>query len=272
MSFWKRDRSYVHYRFLHESIVDRLDLLYRLLTGQYDLPPYSLRTLSGGARGFRDVGPWFLNEFKRLGLFREGLRILDVGCGCGRVARALATDADLRRLKVGYVGVDIDQEAIRWCRDHLTTKNSRFKFYHVDLYNRSYNPAGKHQARAYSFPYDNQSFDLIIVTSVFTHLLEEELRNYLQESRRLLAREGTVYASFFTYRSRRDAVKGVDRHPVSFPCYHGHYAVHSDNYPEKAVAYEESFLLDLVQKTGFQLACDLMYGTQDALILQRQSD
>ena len=271
MKFWRRDRSYVHYRALHESIVDRLDLLYRLLTGQFDLPPYSLRNLSGGARGFREVGPWFLNEFKRLGLFREGHRILDVGCGCGRVARALATDTDLRKLKVSYVGVDIDQKAIRWCCDHLTSKNSRFKFYHVDLHNRSDNPGGQHQAMPYHFPYGNRSFDLIIVTSVFTHLLEKELENYLQETHRLLATEGSVYASFFTYRSRRDAVKGVDRHPVSFPCYHGHFAVHSDNYPEKAVAYEESFLLDLVQKTGFRLVCDLMYGTQDALILKRRS-
>ena len=194
-----------------------------------------------------------------------------MGCGCGRVARALATDADLRKLEVRYVGVDIDQKAIRWCCDHLTAKNSRFQFYHVDLYNRSYNPGGKHQAKAYRFPHRDRSFDLIILTSIFTHLLEEELQNYLQETHRLLEKEGTVYASFFTYRSCREAVKGVDRHPVSFPCYHSYFAVHSDTYPEKAVAYEESFLLELVQRTGFRLVSDLMYGTQDILILKRQA-
>ena len=59
MNFWERDRSYVHYRILQESIIDRLDLVYRFLTGQTDLPPYSLRNLSGGARGSGMSAPGF---------------------------------------------------------------------------------------------------------------------------------------------------------------------------------------------------------------------
>ena len=271
MNLWKKERSFVHYRVFHESIIDKLDLLYRLLTRQNDLPPYSLRNLAGGAKSFRNVGPWFLKEFERLGLYREECRILDVGCGCGRIAYTLSMNPDLRKLNVQYVGVDIDRKAILWCCKHITPKNNRFQFYHADLHNRSYNPQGKYLAKTFRFPHRDRSFDLIILTSVFTHLLEEELRNYLRELFRLMEPDGTIYASFFTYRSREEATKGAGRHPINFPCYHGHFAVHSDTYPEKAVAYKESFLLELVESTGFQLASHIMYGIQDVLVLTKQS-
>lgn len=270
MSFLKREKSYVKHRLFQEGVIDKLDFLRRMLTRQLDLPPYSLRSLSGGAKDFKDVGPWFLNEFQRLGLFRENCRILDVGCGCGRLAHTFSEDSALRRWNVQYVGMDIDRKAILWCRRHITSKNKLFQFYHADLRSRSYNPTGKHSAQDFQFPHQNGAFDLIIATSVFTHLLKKDLQHYLSELFRLLATEGSIYASFFVYSSRQEAIEGVARHPVKFPCYHGDFSTHSDAYPENAIAYEKSFLLDLVESTGFELERDIMYGIQDVLLLKQQ--
>ena len=272
MTLLRRERSYVRYRWVYASVIDNLDFFYRLFTRQLHLPPYSLRTLAGGSKGFKNVGPWFLHEFFRLGLFKENYRILDVGCGCGRVAYCFATDPELLRLNVQYAGMDIDAKAILWCQEHVASKNTRFQFYCADLYNRSYNPKGKQLARDFRFPHPDGSFDLIIATSLFTHLLEEDLRHYLRELFRMTDSGGTIYASFFTYRSREEAVRSTGRHPLCFPCFHGHFATHSGCYPENAIAYEESFLLELIQSLGFRLRVNIMYGTQDILLLAKLGD
>lgn len=41
------------------------------------------------------------------------LRILDYGCGCGRVARHIVPES------IKYMGVDIDDIAVEWCKEHL---------------------------------------------------------------------------------------------------------------------------------------------------------
>lgn len=98
-------------------------------------PPYSLRSYVGGARRFDQVGAWFLGELRGLGLFSHGTRVLDIGCGCGRVAYALATDAALHELQIVYIGVDVDRASIHWCERRLSPQNPRFTFYHADCYN-----------------------------------------------------------------------------------------------------------------------------------------
>jgi SAM-dependent methyltransferase len=270
MGCFKRERSFVSYRLFHELITDPIDAIYRLLTGRSNWPPYSLRVLSGSKTGFDTVGPWFLNEFQRLGLFRADCRILDVGCGCGRLSGVFAKSPELRKLNVRYTGMDIDFKSVAWCRKKITSQNPNFSFYHADLWNKTYNPTGRQTAKNFRFPHADQSFDLIILTSIFTHLLESELRHYLEELFRLLDRVGSVYASFFTYRSQQEATAGTGRHPVRFPHYHGHFAVASEMYPEKAVAYQESFLMELVHDAGFRLRSPVMYGTQDVLLLSKQ--
>ena len=93
-------------RRIEKLFVDGLDWLYRRMKGQGDLPPYSLRRFVGGATGFVQVGRWFLSEFRRLRLLHEGCRILDVGCGCGRLAAVFAKDPELVELGVSYTGMD----------------------------------------------------------------------------------------------------------------------------------------------------------------------
>lgn len=263
-----RSRTVEQKRFLKELTLDKLDFLYRLAAGKLHLPPYTLRSLVGGARGFEDVGPWFLREFKRLEFIQPQSRLLEIGCGCGRLAFSFCRDAELRAQQVTYAGMDVDKKSILWCQSHISSDNPNFSFYHADVRNGFYNRHGKSEAKNYVFPHEDNSFDFIILTSVFTHLMEDDMKHYLAELYRLLRPNGYIYASFFTYRTPDEAMRGVARHLYTFADFHGHVAFHAKDVSERAVAYEERYLLNLVRSNNLILR-ELMYGAQDALILTK---
>ena len=254
-------------RFRH----DAPDYIARAFTGRRHWPPYSLRTFVGGAENFDEVGPWFVDEFKKLGLFRPDLKILDIGCGCGRLSYPLATDPELRALKIVYTGMDIDLAGVRWCRRNITPRNPRFTFYHANCYNPSYNPNGVMQAADYRFPHPDGSFDLILLTSLCTHILEPELRHYILEVSRLLVPGGVAYATFFLFESPEEIAAGTARHGIAFPFVRDNCAMMCEEYPTNAIAYNERFVRDLIQQAGLQVMEPTRYGIQDVLMLTRPS-
>ncbi|HLP43479.1 MAG TPA: class I SAM-dependent methyltransferase [Fibrobacteria bacterium] len=256
-------------RRIKELTVDKVDFVYRILSGQSYLPPRTLREFVGGAKGFNEVGRWFVDEFDRLGLAGPGCAIFDVGCGCGRLAYAFATSPKLAGRGITYVGMDIDRKSVDWCRRNIASKHPGFSFYHVDMRSVTYNPNGKHETGTYRFPHAESSFDLVILTSVFTHLLEDEVRQYFRELARVLKPGGTVYASFFTYREKREALEALPRRKTVFPHFHGNYALESEEFPENAVAFQEEYLKSMVADAGLTLKAAPMYGLQDVLLLGR---
>lgn len=122
----------------------------------------------------------------------DGIRILDIGCGIGR----LATGFHRRGRPVTYRGFDIVAYGIEWCRKRMPEADG-FAFTHADIYNRFYNPNGRIEAEAYRFPHDDAAFDLQVAISVFTHLLEPATRAYLREAARVMAPGGVAYFTTF---------------------------------------------------------------------------
>ncbi|MGI9048078.1 MAG: methyltransferase domain-containing protein [Rubrobacteraceae bacterium] len=120
--------------------------------------------------------------------------VLDVGCGSGRMARHFL---DYIEPPGRYVGMDIQRPFIEWCNEHLGGANGAFEFYHQDIYNGGYNPGGKIRASEYRFPFEDGSFDAIILYSVFTHLLPEDAGNYMREVARLLKPGGRCYSTWY---------------------------------------------------------------------------
>ena len=240
------------------------------MKGQEDLPPYSLRRFAGGSSKFEQVGRWFLSEFRRLRLLGEGCRILDVGCGCGRLAGVFAKNTELVELGVSYTGMDVDRDSIDWCRHHITPLNSSFRFDHADLHNSVYNPEGSLDPSTYCFPHDDGSFDLIVATSLFTHLLEPEAVHYLAEMARLVSAQGSIYASFFLVSDQNEAIEGIERHGIKFPVDRGDYYLASETQPEGAVAFREQRVLVNARRVGLELATEIFYGAQDNLLFRKR--
>jgi SAM-dependent methyltransferase len=215
-----------------------LDLRDRL-GGRADplVPPRRAQFVGRG--DFAATGDEFLRYFVELAGLEPGHRVLDVGCGIGRMARPLAgfLSADGR-----YEGFDVDREGIGWCRRRYGHRHPNFHFKVADLYNRRYNAGGAHKASEYRFPYEDDAFDMAIATSVFTHLLEDETDHYLAELARVLAPGGRLTATFFLLDEGSRARIAAGEAGLPFLDPEGHVAVVSDHVPEEAVAYDEGWL------------------------------
>ena len=100
-------------------------------------------------------------------------RVLDWGCGCGRVSRYF-----LQLPGCQLTGVDVDEENVGWCREHLTAGS----FATVPLRPPTELP--------------DANFDLAFGVSVFTHLSEPEQFAWLAELRRVVRPGGLALMTF----------------------------------------------------------------------------
>jgi SAM-dependent methyltransferase len=207
-------------------------------------PPRRL-SLYVGHGDFRTTGEEFLGLFERLADLTPEDRVLDIGCGIGRMARVLVP---VLQPPGSYDGFDIAEPGIRWCQDRYGDTAAPFHFQHANVHNSVYNPGGRERPDTYRFPYDDGAFDLAVATSVFTHLMADAAEHYLAEAARVLAPEGRLFATWFL-------VERTDAPPPPFQHDRGLApAVVSDPAaPETAVAYPESWLRERLDAHGFEL-------------------
>ena len=120
-----------------------------------------------GLRMFTDL----VDQMARLGIPTAG-RILDWGCGCGRVTRhflARVPDATI-------VGGDIDAESMTWCARHFGGR-----FVQVGPMPPT--------------PFDDGTFDVVVACSVLTHMSAAVQEAWLAEIRRIVPPGGHFLAS-----------------------------------------------------------------------------
>jgi SAM-dependent methyltransferase len=160
------------------------------------LPPDGLRRMVGSvtAENFRLVGEEFAGHLTRFVGLQPTDRVLDLGSGSGRLAIPL-----LERIGPtgSYDGIDVHGEAIAWCQQHLTPEHPNFRFHHADVRNAFYNPEGRHAPTEQRLPFDEDSFDVVVLASVFTHLLPDAVANHLGEISRVLAPGGRLMTTYF---------------------------------------------------------------------------
>ncbi len=217
------------------------------------LPPWRLRNVGGG--DFRRVGREFLRIFVQHGGLEPHHRVLDVGCGVGRMALPLL---DYLRPPGSYDGFDVVGESVDWCRRRIGSRRRDFRFHHADLRHPVYNPDGAAAAAEYRFAFADATFDFVLLTSVFTHLLEPEARRYLAETARVLRPGGRVVATFFLLPATGDpAPPGAE---LAFAHRLGASWVVDAEQPERAVAYAEPWLREALAAAGLRLEEPVRYG------------
>ena len=214
-----------------------LDTLDYVLGRRDDLtPPKRMVTAIGGG-DFKAVGQELLTYFIELGDLQPTDRVLEVGCGAGRVAVPLTTYLNAQG---GYEGFDIDGEAIRWCQTHITRRYPHFRFQLAEVHNRAYNPTGYYPASAYRFPYVDASFDFVFLGSVFTHMLSKDMQNYLSEISRVLKTGKKCLITFFLHNLESSQLMAAGSSTLDFAFEHEGVRVNTKHLPEAAVAYAEA--------------------------------
>ncbi|HEY3663591.1 MAG TPA: class I SAM-dependent methyltransferase [Chthoniobacterales bacterium] len=174
-------------------------------------------------------------------------RILDFGCGCGRVIGYLGP-------RPGLFGTDLDQEAIKWCEQNLSDVAS-FRV------NGDKPP----------LPFESESFDFVYAISVFTHLPENLELLWLEELRRvtkpggilLLTVHGEKLFRRVPYQSRAELKA------------HGFCHPHCGSTPGLPDYYQTSFHTeDYIRGTWskfFGIKSIESLGSHDAILCERES-
>jgi SAM-dependent methyltransferase len=221
------------------------------------LPPWELEDSVGlgGQSTYRATGEEFLGYLIHLCGLQPGDAVLDVGCGPGRMALPLT--GYLNR-EGRYARFDITTEAIAWC-----TENSypNFDFRVADVQSRRHDPKGKDKRSDFRFPYSDGSFDVVLVSSVFTHILPLDVKQYMYEIVRVLKRGGRTLITFFLLNEESSALSEEGKGWIKFD--HEMQGVRPAEVesPEAAIAYPEALVRDLYGECGLELREPFHYGT-----------
>jgi len=207
-----------------------------------------VRAVGGG--DYLGISNILLGFFIQLAGLKPDAHVLDVGCGFGRAAYTLA---HYLAPSARYEGFDIMGQLIEWAQQSISTKFPNFAFRKADIFNKFYNPDGVFKAVDFRFPYKEESFDLIFLTSVFTHMRGAEVRHYLDEIRRVLRPGGKCLTTCFMLNGESEKLirKGKSTQNLVHPlddCF-----VVLPDVPEASLGFKENLLLGWIAERGFTL-------------------
>jgi ubiquinone/menaquinone biosynthesis C-methylase UbiE len=226
-----------------------------IITGKRDriLPPRGMIFIGPG--DFKKIGESYLRRFIELAGLKPEHRILDVGCGIGRIAIPLTRYLNS---KGSYEGFDIVEKGINWCKKHISKNYPNFNFLHIDLKNDLYNLKTNQEAKNFIFPYKDNEFDLAVLTSVFTHMMPDDVSHYLHQIHRVLKPGGKCFVTFFVLNDESTHYMNCSE-ALNFKYNFGVYSLIDNNVKEANVAYDEKYLHEVIRKNELKIDT-IFYG------------
>jgi len=207
------------------------------------LPPLELR--SGGEHFVEDADYARLAvrdvaTLQQVGGLHAGSRVLDWGCGAGRLAVGLhLSGADYAT----YLGVDVQARYVDWTNANLAT--DRMRFVRVDARNERYNPDG---TAGHDLPAERGTVDLFFAYSVFSHLAADDTARSLDSLAEVLAPSGRAVVTAFV----EPDVQAWEENPEG-------YGPLDWEGPLHCVRYDETFFTDLAAASGLRVL-EVRYG------------
>ena len=254
-----------------------LDIIENIQGRDSLIPPRSMNFAGQG--DFVAIGQEFKRYFIEYAHLQKDHCVLDVGSGIGRMAVPLT---DYLSASGEYHGIDIVRSGVAWCQRTITPRFGNFHFYYSDIHNKHYNPKGAIAASSYEFPFVNEKFDFIFLTSVFTHMLPADLENYLSEIARVLKKEGTCLFTLFLVNSESLPLIQEGRGALDFKHTVGECLTIRESDPEVGIAYPEELFFALLKKYGLECVRPVKYGAwcgredfvsfQDIAIVRKLAD
>ena len=175
-------------------------------------------------------------------------RVLEIGCGVGRLAYELAAFLDAGGR---YSGFDISPRTIGWLNEHYAPRLPNFRFDLVDVRNVRYRPGSDVAATDFAFPYADDQFDVACAFAVFMHMQLPEIGNYLREIRRVLKPDGFGVATFRAVAAGEQPKRTRDREWVAVG--DGVYTIFPET-PGRALAYDDTLVRATIEAAGLEIA------------------
>ena len=197
-----------------------------------------------GDGDFQAVGAQLLRNLRDHAGLQPHHRVLDIGCGNGRVAEQLSP---FLRATGGYVGFDISRRGIQACRRRFA-RAPHMRFEHLDVWNGEYNASGKVAELDTVFPAADGSIDVAFATSVFTHMRMSGVKRYLAECARVLKPGGRLAFTAFALEPGRDHSEVFDFQPFEEAS-----AVIDRRYPERAIGHQRPAIEAAAADAGLRI-------------------
>lgn len=223
------------------------------------LPPNHLRVRVGvGNQVFRNQvlclksgWSYWLNAFAN-GFCRLDSNIVEIGCGYGRKAYPLLEyETPDSRFTGHYHGVDIDEELLAFARSKFPSDQFSFQLtpHKSQTYGATQGRNATHTTHC-QIDANDATQDFVFSTSLFTHLLEPELIDYIRESYRILRPGGWTQMNFFCHDYMLQSGHIGSR--WTFKHRQERAFIESEEFPEAAVAYTSEAMKCLYHDVGFE--------------------
>ncbi|OYQ37540.1 hypothetical protein CHU92_08095 [Flavobacterium cyanobacteriorum] len=229
-----------------------------------------------GRGDYLSAGETFFSYFIKYGGITPHSRVLDIGSGIGRMAVPFTKYLD----KDGsYEGFDIVKMGVDWCRKNITARYPNFRFTHTPLKNDLYNLDTQEQASQFRFPYEDKAFDFVFLTSVLTHMMPQDMENYIGEIARVLKEGRVCFATFFIL--DEDSEAAMRKYgSKTFPHNYGNYSLMDKNVKEANVGYKKQYIFEVLKSKGLTVihfirgnwsgaAADELNEHQDIIIFKK---
>ena len=177
---FRYDGKQLNVRHISGDLLERIDDCETDEDGVRIPPAWLIQAFTGGPDSIDHIesgkrsAAFYVDLYnEHCGSFANAQRVLDFGCGCGRVLSRMP-----RTTGTEYFGVDLRDDALQWLERTM--------------------PDGTFSAGTAMPPveYDAEYFDLIYSISVLTHLTQEQERAWLDEWHRLLKVGGHLIVTF----------------------------------------------------------------------------
>ena len=216
------------------------------------IPPQNLRFMGEDDEGFLQMAERILQPV--MGRFNLSAKVLDVGCGYGRLSYGLRKAGFTGK----YVGFDILKRHIDWLNENVA--DDRYRFAHFDGRNDRYNPDGKLSLADYLLPVDEPQ-DLITSLSVFTHLYEADIRLYLRMISEVMQPGALLYATWFLVNPDQQAFDRSGRSARPMPYRLNDTTLYQDEAdPLLAIGHAEQAVREWIAEAGLWVS-DAIYGS-----------
>lgn len=228
--------------------------------GSLPLPPPEMRFMGESDERFQRTGDESVAELREVVGLGDEERLLDVGCGYGRLPHALLRDGGFAGT---YLGLDILPGPVAWCEQELAPRSGgRFSFRQIDVANERYRPEGGTPPERAELGVEAGAFDVVALISVFTHLDPPAVERYLHEIAAALAPGGRAFISAFLLNPSWRELEEAGRCPIPMPHRLTSFCRYQDpDDPLHAIGYKPAWLVARAEEAGLELASRPRLGT-----------